>query len=64
MLTALRGGEPDRVPCALGFFPQSLFGAADADEYFQTDVRFVDFAPPAGQDSFLDYLDSLPPGFT
>jgi uroporphyrinogen-III decarboxylase len=62
VLTALRGGEPDRVPCALGFFPQSLFGAADADEYFGTDVRFVDFAPPAGQDAFLDYLESLPRG--
>jgi hypothetical protein len=62
VLTALRGGEPDRVPMALGFFPQSLFGASDADEYFHTDVRFVDFAPPAGQDSFLEYLDSLPAG--
>ncbi len=62
VLTALRGGEPDRIPCALGFFPQSLFGAADADEYFGTDVRFVDFAPPAGQDAFLDYLESLPRG--
>jgi Uroporphyrinogen decarboxylase (URO-D) len=62
VLTALRGGEPDRVPMALGFFPQSLFGAPDADEHFQTDVRFVDFAPPAGQDSFLEYLDSLPAG--
>jgi uroporphyrinogen decarboxylase len=62
VLAALSGGEPDRVPCALGFFSQSLFGARDADEYFGTDVRFVDFAPPAGQDSFLEYLDSLPPG--
>lgn len=62
VLTALRGGEPDRVPCALGFFPQPLFGAADADEYFGTDVRFVDFAPPQGQDAFLDYLESLPQG--
>ena len=62
VLTALRGGEPDRVPCALGFFPQPLFGAADADEYFGTDVRFVDFAPPPGQDAFLDYLESLPRG--
>jgi uroporphyrinogen decarboxylase len=62
VLTALRGDEPDRVPCALGFFPQSLFGAPDADEYFGTDVRFVDFAPPPGQDAFLDYLESLPRG--
>jgi uroporphyrinogen decarboxylase len=62
VLTALAGGEPDRVPCALGFFSQSLYGAADADEYFGTDVRFVDFAPPAGQDKFLEYLESLPHG--
>jgi uroporphyrinogen decarboxylase len=61
VLTALRGGEPDRVPCALGFFSQGLFGAADADEYFGTDVRFVEFAPPAGQDTFLEYIESLPP---
>ena len=62
VLTALRGGEPDRVPFALGFFAQALYGAEDADEYFGTDVRFVDFAPPAGQDTFLEYLESLPPG--
>jgi uroporphyrinogen decarboxylase len=62
VLTALRGGEPDRVPCALGFFGQSLYGVRDADEHFHTDVRFVDFAPPAGQDSFIEYLESLPTG--
>jgi hypothetical protein len=62
VLTALRGGEPDRVPCTLGFFAQSLFGAADADELFGTDLRFVEFAPPAGQDGFLEYLESLPRG--
>lgn len=60
--TALVGERPDRVPCALGFFPQSLFGSEDADELFQTDVRFVEFAPPPGQDRFLEYLESLPPG--
>jgi uroporphyrinogen decarboxylase len=62
VLAALRGEEPDRVPCALGFFSQGLFGADDADEYFGTDVRFVDFAAPSGQDTFLAYLESLPPG--
>ena len=59
--TALAGKRPDRVPCALGFFPQSLFGSDDADELFETDVRFIEFAPPPGQDRFLDYLASLPP---
>lgn len=62
VLTALRGGEPDRVPCALGFFPQALYGAPDGDENFQTDVRFVGFTPPPGQDSFTGYLESLPAG--
>jgi uroporphyrinogen decarboxylase len=60
--TALSGGLPDRVPCALGFFSQALFGAEDADELFQTDVRFVGFKPPPEQDRFLDYLETLPTG--
>jgi uroporphyrinogen decarboxylase len=59
--TALAGGRPDRVPCALGFFPQPLFGARDADESFQTDVRFVEFDPPPEQDQFLAHLETLPP---
>ncbi len=58
--TALSGGQPDRVPFALGFFPQSLFGARDADESFDTDVRFVEFDPPQGQDRLLEYLETLP----
>ncbi len=57
---ALSGGRPDRVPCALGFFTQELFGSPDADELFQTDVRFVEFAPPPGQTGFVSYLESLP----
>jgi uroporphyrinogen decarboxylase len=58
--TALSGGLPDRVPCALGFFPQCLFGSEDADELFQTDVRFVEFDPPREQERFLTYLESMP----
>ena len=46
VLTALQGGGPEPGALRAGIFPQSLFGAADADEYFHTDVRFVDFAPP------------------
>jgi len=61
VLTALAGEVPDRVPFALGFFPQSLFGQPDADEAFESDVRFVEFGPPAGQDEMLAYLESLPP---
>jgi uroporphyrinogen decarboxylase len=58
--TALRGGTPDRIPFALGAFPQPLFGHADADEFFASDVRFVEFASPVGQDDFVDYLSGLP----
>jgi uroporphyrinogen decarboxylase len=59
--TALSGGRPDAVPLALGFFPQALFGSEDADELFQTDVRFVEFSPPPEQDRLLAYLETLPP---
>lgn len=57
---ALSGEQPDRVPCALGFFRQELFGARDADELFNTDVRFLEFEPPPVQRSFLSYLETLP----
>ncbi|MCL5735596.1 MAG: hypothetical protein M1274_08445 [Actinobacteria bacterium] len=57
---ALSGGVPDRLPCALGFFSQSLFGAADADELFETDVRFVEFEPPSQDERFFEYLENLP----
>ncbi len=58
--TALTGEQPDRAPFALGFFTQSLFGVSDADELFGTDVRFVEFDPPADQGAFKSYLESLP----
>ncbi|GAB4244127.1 MAG: uroporphyrinogen decarboxylase family protein [Thermoleophilia bacterium] len=58
---ALSGDRPDRLPCALGFFPQSLYGAPDADELFGTDVRFVEFDPPPGQEDFTAYLEGLLP---
>ncbi|MHB8869146.1 MAG: uroporphyrinogen decarboxylase family protein [Thermoleophilia bacterium] len=57
---ALTGGRPERIPFALGFFSQSLFGAPDGDELFGTDVRFVEFDPPADQGAFQTYLESLP----
>ena len=57
---ALSGGQPDRVPFALGFFPQALFGSDDADELFEADVRFVEFAPPPHQDRLLPYLRDHP----
>ncbi len=61
VLAALAGDRPDRVPCALGFFRQPLFGSRDGDELFDTDVRFVEFDPSPNQEGFFSYLDSLPP---
>jgi uroporphyrinogen decarboxylase len=45
LLTALDGGTPDRVPCALGFYPVDLEGLAPAGVYRDglVDVRFVEF---------------------
>jgi uroporphyrinogen decarboxylase len=47
LLTALDGGEPDRVPCALGFYHVDLDSLipAGADQGRVLDVQFVRFAP-------------------
>jgi len=60
VLVALAGERPDRVPFALGFFSQPLYGSPDADELFSSDVRFVEFDPPVEHAGLLDYLESLP----
>jgi uroporphyrinogen decarboxylase len=62
VIAALRCEKPDRIPRALGFFPQSLpaIGSTAPEDYFHLDVGFVEFNPPAGQDRFLRYLDRLP----
>ena len=61
--TALTGGLPDRVPYTLGFYGQTLdvIGGADADDYFQSDVRYASFNPPREDSEFLRYLRGLPP---
>ena len=48
---------------ALAFWEESLPAIAPKlpAEHFGLDVRFVEFAPPAGQDDFLRYLRGLPP---
>jgi uroporphyrinogen decarboxylase len=53
---------PDRIPKALGFFPQSLSAITrtEPEEYFDLDVRFAEFDPPDNQDEFLHYMGSLP----
>ena len=59
---ALRCRKPDRIPRALGFFPQAFEAAAlsDAEEQFALDVRYAEFNAPTGQNSFMQYLDQLP----
>ena len=54
--------KPDRIPKALGFFDQSLAAIAPTspEDYFDLDIRYVDFDPPHNQDDFRRYLDRLP----
>jgi len=49
ILTALDGGEPDRVPCALGFYHVDCAASTHADT---VDVDFVE-VPPSPQDEAL-----------
>jgi len=63
MLTALEGGQPDRIPIALAFFPTTLpqLPNHDPDEYFRTDIRYVESVSRQEQErGFLDYLRGLP----
>jgi len=60
---SLRPEEKTRMnPVTLSFYPTALpqTGGKDADERLGTDVRYVEFDPPAEQDKFLHYLESLP----
>ena len=54
--------KPDRLPKALGFFPQTLpaLPRINPDDHFDLDVRFAEFGPPDNQDEFLTYLGNLP----
>ena len=47
ILTALDGGEPDRVPCALGFYYQNISGIAPRGQSWEelVDIHFVRFEP-------------------
>jgi uroporphyrinogen decarboxylase len=59
---ALTCQQPERIPRALGFFRQSVAEVtpSDTDEYFNLDLRFIEFDPPEGQIDFLHYLRNLP----
>lgn len=62
VLASLRFERPDRSPVALGFFAQSItaLDPTPPEAVFPLDVRFLEFDPPARQDSYLDYLAALP----
>ena len=59
---ALLCRKPDRIPTALGFFDQALAAIAPKapEDYFDLDIRYVEFDPPDDQDTFRRYLDRLP----
>ncbi len=59
---ALTCRRPDRIPLALAFWEESFgqIASATPGDYFDLDVRFVQFKPPAEQDDFLGYLRGLP----
>lgn len=48
-MTAMEGGEPDRVPCALGFYRVEIEGMVPEDGFSPDwiDIRFIDFTPSA-----------------
>ncbi|MEJ2732906.1 MAG: hypothetical protein P8189_04930 [Anaerolineae bacterium] len=52
LLTAMDGGEPDRVPCALGFYHVDLERLAPPGQPLDgvVDVHFVRFAPSAEEE--------------
>jgi uroporphyrinogen decarboxylase len=59
---ALLCRKPDRIPKALGFFDQSLGAIAPKapEDYFDLEIRYVDFNPPHDQDAFQRYMERLP----
>ena len=63
VLAVLSNQQPDRVPKMANFYPENLpeldERGAEGD-YFGTEIRFVEFKPPAEQSAFLRYLDGLP----
>jgi uroporphyrinogen decarboxylase len=59
LLTALDGGEPDRVPCALGFYHQDIESLVPPGQYRPdlVDVNFVEF-PLSPEEKALERMAS------
>jgi len=70
VLTALAGGEPDRVPKAISFTPEALrkfhegSGGQSPAEYFDLEVRGVGLAATRLETDFRPYHGDLPAGAT
>ncbi len=63
ILTALDGGEPDRVPCALGFYHVDLEKLIPPDQYHNdpVSVRFVHFPPSPEEEALRRTARPFPP---
>ncbi|NPV54477.1 MAG: hypothetical protein HPY71_13340 [Firmicutes bacterium] len=70
VLTTLNRSLPDRIPKYFEFTPpvletfRKMTGAEDPAEYFDLEVRKVEFAPSRKVIDFSRYLGNLPPGST
>jgi len=63
VLTALHGGEPDRVPCALNFYRVDIEKMAPPGRDWASlvDVRFVHFAPSPEEETVRRLARPFPP---
>ena len=63
ILTALDGGEPDRVPCALGFHHVALEKLVPPDQYRDNlvSIRFVQFPPSPEEEELGRTARPFPP---
>ncbi|MFQ5592888.1 MAG: uroporphyrinogen decarboxylase family protein [Anaerolineae bacterium] len=63
LLTALDGGEPDRIPCALSFYHVSIERLAPTGQYRDdmVDVRFVRFPPSPEENELRRQARPFPP---
>ena len=63
ILTALDGGEPDRVPCALGFYHVPLETLLPPNQYRDdlVSIRFVHFPPSPEEEALRRTAQPFPP---
>jgi uroporphyrinogen decarboxylase len=63
ILTALDGGEPDKVPCALSFYHVTLEELAPPNQYRDdlVSVRFVQFSPSPEEEELRRTAQPFPP---